>query len=627
MVAEKKRILVTGATGFVGQAVVQELLGQGYAVRGLGRNLERGLELEALGAEFRPVDLRDLPAMIEVCREVDAVIHAGALASPWGRAEDFEAINVEGTANTILGCRVHGVKRLVYISSPSVTSVFQDQYEIDEGHVPVGDFVSNYSRTKWDGEVLVRQAHGDDLETVIIRPKAVYGPGDTQIIPRILKVADRGIFPQFGRGETSLNITFIDDVARGIVLAMESEKAGGNTYVLTGDEDVDIWEVVGGVLDRLGKEVKRVPVATGVAMGAASVMEGLWRLLPLEGEPPLTRYTVGIFAYSQTYNITAAKEDLGYEPRVKLSEGMEAVAKSFQRGQRLQREVPGEVSAPRSTRESDVIPRVGLEVMVAGVCTAPSLAFYPDGGLDQIEVPALFAVIDHPERGKILFDTGYSERFFPATQQLPARVFRWLTPAKVDSKTSAAGRLRARGIDPESIETILLSHFDPDHYGGLRDFPNATIICTAEAWGAVRGKTGFEALKARILPGHLPKDLTARLWLLPPFAGPAIGPFDASHDIFGDQSLRAVALPGHAPGQYGVFLETSERPLFLAADGCWTGRCLEEENPRGQFHLVIADDRKAQRDTYRRLRRLRQEMPDVAILPSHCPDGAREFCD
>ncbi|MBA2660693.1 MAG: NAD-dependent epimerase/dehydratase family protein [Bradymonadaceae bacterium] len=620
MASNAKVVLVTGATGYIGGALARTLLERGYTVRALGRNLERGVALGALGADYRPVDLCDRASMLRACEGVDAVIHAGALTSPWGTQQEFESINVGGTQNVIAGCVEHGVKRLVYVSSPSVTSRFCDQLGLTEAASVGPQFVAPYAQTKWEGELRVSWAAAQGLDTVIVRPRGVYGPGDTTIFPRIIRAAQKGALPVIGDGGALTNMTYIDDAVEGLCLALECAKARGKTYVLTGDEDVRAWDVIRDVLERLGIAHRPRTLSIGQAMAAAGAAESLWRISRLAGEPPLTRYSASLFAYSQTYDISAAKQDLGYAPKTRVSEGVERFV-DWYRGQQKPAHV---VSRPSAG--TDCATTVSLELFSTGTCNAPSLAVWPDGGTSMVELPAIFGLIEHPSQGTVLFDTGYSERFFEATRSFPARIFRWITPATIDAETGALGRLRTHGVDPLAVRLILLSHFDPDHYGGLLDFPNARIACTQQAWASVRGKTGVEALRARILPGHLPDDLAARLVILPDFEGEAIGPFERSHDVFADGSIRLVELAGHAWGQFGAFVRRDQGDVvFLAADGCWSRRCLEHTVPRGQAHKMIAVDKRAQQQTYALLRRLAIEMPEIAIVPSHCPDAAAQF--
>ncbi|MFU8806621.1 MAG: NAD-dependent epimerase/dehydratase family protein, partial [Bradymonadaceae bacterium] len=596
-------------------ALCRELLGRGYRVRALGRTLEKGQELGALGADFRPVDLEDSGAMMHVMKGVDVVVHAGALASPWASDAEFEAVNVGGTQNVIDACRKHHVSRLVYVSSPSVMSRFEDQFELKESDPLPEEFVSAYSRTKWQGEELVRKAANSGLETVIIRPKAVYGPGDTTILPRIIAAAKKRAFPKFGDGKAVTNITFIDDVVEGLCLAIESAAAVGNTYVLAGEEVV-LLDLVRGVLERLGHEVADRSLNVNRAMAIGAGAEAIYKRLAIRGEPPLTRYTVGLFSYSQTYDISAARKDLGFEPKVGAEEGVERYFEALEKR---------DPRAPVSTKTKKPV-GVECSVFSAGKCTAFEFTFRPEDSTEVIDIPALVGLFHHPKEGVILFDTGFSERYFEATETFPASLYRLTIPAIVDRDTEALGRVRALGIDPADVGWILLSHFDPDHYGGLKDFPNARIVCTAEAWESVRGKTGIDALKVRVLPGHLPEDLSARLTILPKFEDQPIGPFSVSHDLFGDGSIRLVDLPGHAAGQYGAFVRRSGGDtVFFAADGCWSRRCLYTDPPRPRLHRYVAADRVDQDETYKILRRLHLEMPEVPIIPSHCPDAAADF--
>ena len=611
-------VVVTGATGFLGQHLVRRLIEIGQPVRATGRNLRIGLELQAAGADFRPVDLRDRAGMKAAMDGVVAVVHSGALSSVWGPRKAFHAINVGGTENVIAACLAHGVKRLVYISSPSVMTRPVAQLNLNETEPLPDEHVSIYSETKRLAEEAVQHAAAatPGLETVILRPKAIYGPGDTAILPRLLTAAEKGRLPIVGDGDTVTNLTHVRDVVAATILALKSKKAVGKTYLITGGEDVRFWDVIKDVVTRAGFKppTRRVPIRR--AMRAARVLEWVWRTFRLPGEPPLTTYTAGILGLSQTYDISAARRDLGYEPSVSMADG---VAEAFPAGGETDAK-PVKKPAATAVKRGEA-PALKVRVRTAGRAWVRPFTFQPGGGWKWMAVPALYAIIEHPSEGLLLWDTGYAPRFFAATRRFPWRMMRYITPAEINQEDAVVSQLKALGYDPGDVKAVILSHFDPDHFGGLRDFPDVPIMCSWRAWADVRGRTGLSAFKARLLPDHLPDDIAGRLKLLPDPDGPAIASFDASLDLFGDGSIRLVEVPGHAPGQLGAFVRRASDgdDLFLAADACWNLAAIEASGYRGGAHRLLAVDKKAQDETYKKLRQLRAEWPELRIVPAHCP--------
>lgn len=313
------RILVTGGSGFLGAYLAQALLVAGHQVRILGRDFSHAESLIAAGATPIVADLRDAAAVIAACKGMDAAYHVGALSAPWGRSRDFHAINVNGTAAVIEGCKRHGVRRLIYVSSPSVVFAGQDQYELTEAAPYPTRFTSVYSLTKKLGEDLVNAAQRD-LETVILRPKAIFGPGDRSLLPRLIDAARSGRLRQIGDGSNLVDLTYVENVAHALVLALDAQAGVGKTYHITNDEHINLWDTIRSVLDAQGLPTSMRSVPLGVALGAARVME--LRASITGREPLLTHYSVQILARTQTYNIAAAKRDLGYAPRILFAEGM-----------------------------------------------------------------------------------------------------------------------------------------------------------------------------------------------------------------------------------------------------------------------------------------------------------------
>jgi len=245
----------------------------------------------------------------------------------------------------------------------------------------------------------------------------------------------------------------------------------------------------------------------------------------------------------------------------------------------------------------------------------------------SVPIPALFALIEHPQLGPILFDTGYSPRFFSETRRWPYCLYAKITPVHLQAADTAACQLQRRGILPASIERIIISHFHADHVGGLADFPRAQFIYFADA---LRPLTGLAAVKAAFLPGLIPPDLPARSQALNPAKlaplPPEYAPFTQGVDLLGDGTLLAVRLPGHAAGQLGVFLHAEGwGPVFLCADACWHSRAFRELVwPNPLVNLFLPNPR-AYRHTLRSLHQLHRNRPDMRIIPSHCPEVAARY--
>ncbi len=313
------QIIVTGGSGFLGAHLTQALLTAGHQVHVLGRDSSTTGRLIAAGAVPIVADLRDADAVIAACKGMDAAYHVGALSAPWGRSQDFYAINVNGTAAVIDGCKRHHVRRLIYVSSPSVVFAGQDQYELNETAPFPKRFTSVYSLTKKLGEDLVNAAH-HDLETIVLRPKAMFGPGDRSLLPRLITAARSRRLRQIGAGRNLVDLTYVENVVDALMLALDASEAIGKTYHITNDEHINLWDTIRTVLDNLSLPRSMRSVPLGIALGAARVME--MQASVTGREPFLTRYSVQILARTQTYNIAAAKRDLAYAPRISFAEGM-----------------------------------------------------------------------------------------------------------------------------------------------------------------------------------------------------------------------------------------------------------------------------------------------------------------
>jgi len=273
-----------------------------------------------LGVPTLEADLRDAPAIARACAGVDIVFHMAALSAPWGLYRDFYAANVIGTRNVVQACRQGGVRKLIYVSSPSVIFNNRHQVAADETAPYPKRFLSPYSLTKKLAEDVVNEAR-HELSTVILRPKAIFGPGDNALLPRLIAAARNHRLRQIGDGSNLLDLTYVANVVHALLLAADCGAAEGKTYHITNAEHVPLWSLLRRILITLGYSADLRATPFAVAYGMASLLElQAW----LTGvEPPMTRYAVAILGRTQTYDIRAARRDLGYEPMVSVEEGIE----------------------------------------------------------------------------------------------------------------------------------------------------------------------------------------------------------------------------------------------------------------------------------------------------------------
>lgn len=268
---------------------------------------------------------------------------------------------------------------------------------------------------------------------------------------------------------------------------------------------------------------------------------------------------------------------------------------------------------------------VQLSILSAGYCLHPERLTLRGGSLKPVEFPAGYALIRHPLLGPILFDTGYSARFFQETASLPASLYRRITPVVYSEEESAVRHLADNGIAPEDVRYIVLSHFHADHVGGVRDFPQAQYIYLRKSYDAVSSLGPVRATKAGFLPGLLPEDFNPRSLLVDEYSAkrplPPGLPFSEAYDLLGDGSLLAVELSGHAAGMIGLFVSTSEHDYLLCADTVWSSRAfLENRRPHPAAGLIMSS-RSEYIENFERLRQIHERFPEIRIVPSHCREA------
>ncbi len=319
------KALVTGATGFLGGALARRLAAAGVEVVGTGRDEARGWALEANGVRFQRLELTDAAGTHAACAGVSVVFHCGALSAPWGRWSDFYCANVLGTHHVIEACREAEVTRLIHVSTPSLYFSHADREGVREGDPFAAKPINRYVRSKRWAEALVARAVQDGFPAIVVRPRAVFGPGDRTILPRAVRALERGRMRVLGDGTNRADFTYIDNAVEALMRCMDAP-ALGRAFNVTDGAPVRLWDVVNRLCDELGLARPNECVSLRRAYRAAGTLEALARLLP-GWEPLLTRATVSALGRSQTLDVTAARRELGYRPRVTTEEGVRRFAR------------------------------------------------------------------------------------------------------------------------------------------------------------------------------------------------------------------------------------------------------------------------------------------------------------
>ncbi len=311
---------VTGGSGFIGGALIERLRREGWDVRALARSERSAERVRELGAEPVMGDLDDL--RVEDC---EIAFHAAAKVEDFGDPADFERVNVQGTRNVVAACRAAGVRRLVHVGTEAALMAGQPLVNVDESAPLRPDSPALYPSTKAKAERLVRDANGDDLETVVVRPRFVWGRGDATLLPRIVEMVRSGRFRWVGGGRQLTATTHIDNTVEGLWLAATRGPAGG-VYFVTDGEPVVFRDFMTAWVGTQGVEIPDKSVPPAVANAAARVAETLWRRLKRPGNPPLTRFQVWVSSQECTIDISRAERELGYRPVMSREDGLAELA-------------------------------------------------------------------------------------------------------------------------------------------------------------------------------------------------------------------------------------------------------------------------------------------------------------
>lgn len=338
--------LVTGGTGFLGRRLVARLLAEGRSVTVLGRT--PAPDLEAQGVRFIRASLDDAAAASAACAGIETVFHTAAKVGVWGHYRDFYRTNVLGTRALLAGCRAHGVPRLIYTSTPSVVYHGQALANANESLPLTTDCPSPYPLTKAIAEREVLAANSITLQTIALRPHLIWGVGDPHLVPRVLARARAGKLRIVGDGRNRVDMVHVENAVDAHLLAETTlrqcnllgykptglRRADGRAFFITNGEPVLLWDWINGLLRGLGEPpvTKKIPLGAASALGA--LCEAAWKILPMQGEPPMTRFIAAELAKDHWFDISAARRDLGYRPRISMADGTAELVKALTPGRK-----------------------------------------------------------------------------------------------------------------------------------------------------------------------------------------------------------------------------------------------------------------------------------------------------
>ncbi len=318
------RVLVTGATSLLGGAVARRLLERGDGVRAFQRRPA------SLDVDERLGSVEDRSAVIAAAEGADAIVHLAARVGVTGRWPDFEATNVGGTANVIAAARAVGVRRLVHVSSPSVAHAGTSLVGVGSAPADPGAVRGHYARSKALAERLALAADGPGIAVVAIRPHLVWGPGDTQLIGRVVDRARAGRLAFVGSGAALVDMTYVDNAADAIVAGLDrAQDLGGRALVVSNGQPRPIAELVTRIVTSAGLPPPTLRVPTMAARIGGRLLERWWDLTGREDDPPMTGFLAEQLSTAHWFDQRETRVALGWKPVVDLDEGFRRLQEWF----------------------------------------------------------------------------------------------------------------------------------------------------------------------------------------------------------------------------------------------------------------------------------------------------------
>jgi nucleoside-diphosphate-sugar epimerase len=316
-----KSAFVTGGSGFIGGKLIARLVEEGWTVRALARSEASAAAVEALGAEAVRGDLGNRDSMAAGAEGCEVTFHLAAHLGDWGPWEEFERGNVGGTRNVLAASEAAAVRRFVHCGTEAALMAGQPLVSVDETAPLRPDSKAPYPASKARAEQLVRNANREGFETVVIRPRFVWGEGDRTLLPVMEEMIEKGRFAWIGGGGNLTSITHVENVVEGLVLGAK-RGVPGEAYFVTDGDPVVLREFVTEMLATKGVVPPDRSIPGFLAAPIATISEAAWKLLPLPGAPPISHFTAWVMTQECTIDISKARGELGYEPVVSREQGL-----------------------------------------------------------------------------------------------------------------------------------------------------------------------------------------------------------------------------------------------------------------------------------------------------------------
>jgi glyoxylase-like metal-dependent hydrolase (beta-lactamase superfamily II) len=269
--------------------------------------------------------------------------------------------------------------------------------------------------------------------------------------------------------------------------------------------------------------------------------------------------------------------------------------------------------------------KVQLYLNTAGLCYSKENHVIKGGRKKEIPFKALFGVIYHDDLGWILYDTGYTDRFYECTRRFPSSIYAKLTKVEINKEDEVASQLQRFGLNPNDIKHIIITHFHGDHVCGMKDFPSATFYCSKKAFEYTMKLNKTFSFSKGVLKDLIPDDIYDRVKFIEDVGREFDDQiFGTSYDLFGDDSIHTFNLPGHAVGQIGIQLRTNKKAYFLVADACWVRSAFIEGKLPNPIVRLFFSSWKDYKETVNKLANFHKENPEVKMIPTHCNETLSE---